>query len=262
MPSLLLLLPTLLLAPPEPGMPADFKLAVELHGVEKGAIATGVIVVRKGTAYQFLSTSRDEVQVVDPAGPTVTLINLRKRLQTQVTAAQLAAGGDRLRRSIETAARRREASDDRSERVAAAMSRDLIEPNFAARYDETAHRLHLSNPSVDVDAAGEPDADNGRLGLIEVCLSALARLNALRDPAGLPPFTVLETYHALIGTRHLRPTDVSVVYRLAGPPRKLRWTYRLVPELTDDEREAISRVDSLRASARFVRYNAFESAAP
>jgi hypothetical protein len=68
--------------------------------------------------------------------------------------------------------------------------------------------------------------------------------------------------HALITERHLRPTDVSILYRLAGPPRKLRWTYKVVPELTDNEREAISRVDSLRATARFVRYPNFAPQEP
>ena len=43
----------------------------------------------------------------------------------------------------------------------------------------------------------------------------------------------------------------------AGPPRKLRWTYRLVPALTDRERDAIAKVDRMRSAARFLPYDRY-----
>jgi hypothetical protein len=57
----------------------------------------------------------------------------------------------------------------------------------------------------------------------------------------------------------LRPTEVSILYRLAGPPRKMRTTYLLVPSLTDRELEALARVDRLRRTAPSLSFTRYES---
>jgi hypothetical protein len=251
----------LLPAPPDSASPADFKLAVALHGVEKDPVATSLIVVRQGIAYQFLSQARDEVQIIDPAGPTITLLHLKRRVQTEISAGQIESSLARLHQAIEKSVQRREKSDDRADRLSAAMSRDLIDPKFKPVYDAPEHRLRMSNPTVEVEAVGQPEPDARRLATIDGCLSAMARLDAIRDPAGLPPFALAETLRALVTERHLRPTEITLLYRLTGPPHKLRYTYRLVPELTDNDREAISRLDRLRTTARFVRYPGYEKPA-
>jgi hypothetical protein len=252
--SLAGLLLSLLLAPAADAPPADFKLLVELRGAKAEPAATATLVFRHGVAYQFLSDVRKEVQVIDPGGPTITLINLERRVQTQIAPVELDGNLARLHKAIAAVVRRKEQSTERAERVAADMSRDLIDPKFQSVYDDRTHHLRLTNATVEVVAKGEPESDPRRLAALSSCLTALAKMSSLRDPAAIPPFTQLETLHALITERHLRPTDISILYRLAGPPRKFRWTYNLVPELTDNEREAISRVDSLRVTARFVRY--------
>ena len=67
----------------------------------------------------------------------------------------------------------------------------------------------------------------------------------------------LDAIAALAGDRKLRPTELSFLYRLAGPPMRLRRTYRLVPSLTDREREAIDRIEQLREVAPVVRYERY-----
>ena len=245
---------------PDSTPPADFKLAVALHFAEKDPVATSLIIVRRGIAYQFLSQARDEVQIIDPAGPTITLLDMKRRVQTEVSAGQIESSLARLHQAIDKSVQRREKSDDRADRLSAAMSRDLIDPKFKPVYDAGEHRLRMSNPTVEIEAVGQPEPDARRLATIDTCLSALARLDAIRDPAGLPPFPLVETLRALVTERHLRPTEITFLYRLAGPPRKLRYSYRLVPELTDSDREAISRLDNLRTTARFVRYPGYEPA--
>ena len=253
----------LVLAPAGAEAPADFKMTVDLSTVQKNAVsATSVIVVRKGIAYQFLSSDRDEVQVIDPAGPTLTLIHLKRRVQTEIGPAVLESNTERLRSAILTAAEKRAKSEDRGDRLSAAMSRDLADPKFQTVYDAPQRRLLLTNPTVEIGAVGEPDADTRRLAVIGSCLTALAKLGALRDPAGLPPFPHLEALRALVSERRLMPGEITILYRLAGPPRRLRWTYHIIPELTDSEREAISRIDSLRATARYVRYPVYEPDTP
>jgi hypothetical protein len=80
----------------------------------------------------------------------------------------------------------------------------------------------------------------------------------MRDPELIPPFTELETFSALVGEKHLLPTEVSILYRLAGPPRKIRKTYRVVPALTKREIEALARVDQLRRSAPTLSFQRYE----
>jgi hypothetical protein len=87
----------------------------------------------------------------------------------------------------------------------------------------------------------------------------VAQLTALRDPKGIPPFTRIEALQRLVKDHRLRPTDVSFLYRLAGSPKRLRWKFRLVPELTDREREAIDRVERLMAVIPTVPLARFEN---
>jgi hypothetical protein len=91
-------------------------------------------------------------------------------------------------------------------------------------------------------------------------LGSIAKLGAYRTPDDLPPFAELEAIAALTGERHQRPTELAYLYRLAGPPRKFRRTYRLIPTLTDREVEAIVRVDRLREVAPNVRYERYRLA--
>ena len=113
--------------------------------------------------------------------------------------------------------------------MAAAKSRDLIDPHFTATFDASARRLRLTNKSVEVDAQGETEPDGLRLALISQTLAALVKLDSLRDPQGIPPFPRLEALEALTAGHRLRPSELTFLYRLSGPPQKLRWTYRLEP---------------------------------
>jgi hypothetical protein len=248
---------------PGPSAPvADFKLSIALYGVRKEPLASAEMVVRRGVGYQFVSDTREEVQIFDPGGSRITLLDLKRKVETEIGWAQLDANLARQRRAVAAAIEQREASDRRADRLAATMSRHLIDPHFDARYDPSISRLVLTNPTVEVEADGEPDSDPARLALVERLLTATAKLGALRDPEGIPPFTRIEALERLAETHHLRPTSVSMLFRLNGPPQRLRWTFRLVPELTAREREAIARVDRLQVECRLVPYRRYEEEEP
>lgn len=245
-------------AEPPSAPPPDFKLALGLFGADQAPLGTGELVVRKGVAYQFLSEAKQEVQIVDPNHARVILLDLKRKLQTEITPSQLDAHVARLRRTIEAAIETREKSKDRSDRVAAGMSRELVNPNFKTEFDPLSHRLRLANATVEVVATGDPEPDSRRLALIQCVLTAIVKLGSLREPDTLPPFTRLEALNALMTGHKLRPAEVTMVLRLAGPPKKLRWTFKLVAELTNREREAIARVDQLRVNTRFVPYASYD----
>lgn len=239
--------------------PPAFKIDLDVYGAGPKPLTSAAIAVEGGVGYQFLDSLKQEVQVIDPARSAVRLLQLQKRTWTEVTSAEIEVAVERLRRSIAAAADRREKSGDRSDRVAASMSRDLIDPNLKTTFDAAAGRLTLSNPSVEVVALGRPPtaAERPFLAPTRHILASLARLSALRDPANLPPFARIAALDGL-SARGLLPVEVSILYRLSGPPRRLRWTFRITPTLTDRERQAVDLVSKVRAAAQFVPYGRYD----
>jgi hypothetical protein len=243
---------------PSPRPPPDFKLEVAVYGSGTERFGSAQIVVRRGAAYQFIDEEPDEVQVFDFDRSRVILLNLKREVQTAFDSDQLDEFLVRLRRSIYSAIERREKSDRRADQVQVSMSRDLIEPRFEVRYDPAARRIQMKNPTVEIDAGGEPEPDAARLSLIRNCLLATAKLASLRSPAGIPPYTNIDALERLTSTHHLRPTEVSILYRLTGPPQRLRWTFRLVPELTERECRAVEIVERLRKETPVIPYSSFD----
>jgi hypothetical protein len=238
--------------------PPDFKIVVAMYGVRKHPIATAELVARHGRVFQFNSDAPAEVIIHDPSTERIELLDLDRMVQTELSWKVLDAARDRLREAIASAIEKREQEGGRANRVTAAMDRDLIDPHFDTSFDVKANHLRLTNPSVEVDAFGEPESDPARLALMVSVLTSAIKLDATRDPKQIALFTRLEALRALTADRHLRPTEMSFLYRLAGPPRKLRWTYRLVPSLTERELEALSRINRLREKATRVRYERYQ----
>jgi hypothetical protein len=243
-------------APDRP--PADFKIVVAMYGLRKEPILTTELVVRHGRVFQFNSEATAEIIIHDPRTERIELFDMDRMVQTDLTWKMLDDAEDRLRKAIVQAIEEREKEGGRANRVSAAMSRNLIDPHFATSFDEKTNHLRLTNPSVEVDAIGEPEGDAGRLRLIARTLVSSIKLESARNVEQIPPFPRLETLRMLTSDHHLRPTETTFLYRLAGPPRKLRWTYRLVSSLTDRELEALARIGRLREKAPHLRYERYE----
>ncbi len=238
--------------------PADFRLDVGLFTTGKTAEVTSQIVVRRGVAYQFVSDSPTEIQIVDVALERMVILDLKDKIQTEITSKHLDTHLGVTYQRISAVVATREKSEKRGDRLAAAMGKDLIDPKFKATFDDAKKSLRLSNATVEVDATGEPEPDQSRLAVIVNALAALTKLSAIREPDAIPPFPRLDALRALTVDHKLRPTEISFLYRLAGPPKRYRWTYRLTPSLTDREIEAIARVNRVRESAKFVSFEDYE----
>jgi len=249
-------------APPPPNLKApaaaDFKLAISFFGVHKEPITTAELIAHDGTAYYFAHESPEEIVIINPADRRVELLDLERRVQAEISFTRLDEKQTTLHHSIAAAIRKQEEAGGRSNRVSAEMSRALNDPALTQSYDPATSRLQLTNSAVTVDATGEPDPDTARLALIVTALDALIKLAAVRDPETIPPFIRLDAVHSLIVGHQLRPTEMAFTYRLAGPPRKHRWTYRLVPTLTARELEALNRVARLRATTPFIPFDRYE----
>jgi hypothetical protein len=252
-------------APPPPSLkaiaPADFKLAIAFYGLRKEPITTSELIVHGGTAYHFACESPAEIVIINPNDRRVELLDLERRVQAEISFVKLDEKQTTLHRAIAGAIRKQEEAGGRSNRLSAEMSRALNDPDLTETFDPASSRLVLTNPAVTAEATGAPDPDMSRLALIVTALDALIKLTAVRDPETIPPFIRLDTVHALIVGHQLRPTELAFTYRLAGPPRKHRWTYRLVDTLTTRELEALNRVGRIRSNTKFIPFDRYERTA-
>ena len=242
-----------------PTGPADFRLQVASYGLQKDPVYTEEIVVREGRAYVFPSNSK-EVTIIEPARGRLEILDVGRRIQAEVSFQSLDEALVKLKASLREAAEKLEKQGGRANEIEAKMARDLFEPKLATTRSSNSKRLRLANAAIEVDADGEPEPDAPRLAFVAVVLGSIAKLGAYRTPDDLPPFAELETIAAVTGDRRQRPTELAYLYRLAGPPRRFRRTYRLIPTLTDREVEAIARVDRLREAAPHVRYERYRLA--
>lgn len=240
-------------------VPADFKLSITLFGVAPEPLQKTDLVVHKGRGYLFNPGPPLEVVIHDPAAGRLELLNLVAKVRSEVTFKRLDDFQAKLHSAIAAAAAKREAQGGRANQIAAEMSRDLIDPRFTVAVDDAgrSRRIRLSNSTVEVAAAGEPETDPARLAAIHAILTALAQLESARAPDDLPPFPRLDALRALTIERSLRPTELVFIYRMTRAPFKLRWTYRLEPTLTPRELEAIARVEAVRNESRFLRFDRY-----
>lgn len=245
-------------AAPDRVPPIDFKLVIENFGVRKEPLSTAELVVHNGRAFQFISGPSLEIVIHDLAGARLELVDLERKARTEVSLKKLDAFQVKLHDAIAAANSKRKSQGGRANEVAAAMSQDLIEPRFASTFEAPTRRLRLTNATVEVEARGDPEPDKARLSLITSTLAALTKLEALRDPSGIPPFSTLEALQLLTVEHGIRPTEMVFLYRLAGPPKKRRWTYHLEPNLTARELEALSRVELMMARCAYTRFELYE----
>ncbi|WP_254053446.1 hypothetical protein [Singulisphaera sp. GP187] len=243
--------------PPSPVGPADYKLVIAMYGVAKEPISTTELVVHKGRAFLFNPGPPLEVMIHDPSAGRLEMIDLKRKIRSEISLKKLDEYTNKLHDAIAAASTKREAQGGKGNQIAAAMSRDLIDPRFSTSYDPAAHRLRLTSPTIEVEGDGVPEPDEARLASIHATLVALAKMDAVRDPRDLPPFPRLEALRALVVDHRLRPTELTFIYRLAGAPQKLRWTFRLEPALTNREREAIATVEAIHELCRYARFNRY-----
>ncbi|HEY2154235.1 MAG TPA: hypothetical protein VGH33_01300, partial [Isosphaeraceae bacterium] len=139
--------------PAAPAPPAQapagpsFRLTVHQFEAERQPVARGEIIASRGRVY-YLETGSKEVIILDPAGATVRLLDLKLGVSSELPYrdldAGLAANMDEQRKVIEAHAK----GKSRAERIDAEMRRDQTEPRFRPTFDEAANTFRMANPSV------------------------------------------------------------------------------------------------------------------
>ena len=129
---------------PRGAPPADFKVNIEYFGVQKEPVRRAQLVVRKGRGYWLLSDS-NEVIIYDPTEGQVELLDLERRIHTEVPIPKLEEAIAKLRQLKTAAIEKLEEAGGRANILAAAMSRNLIEPKLEVAFDAAQKRLKLTN---------------------------------------------------------------------------------------------------------------------
>jgi hypothetical protein len=242
----------------EPAPPPDFKVRVENFGPRREPVCRAELLVRQGRAYWLLSGS-NEVIVYDPAVGQVKLLDLERMERTALLLNRLDQALGRWRQGKLAAVAALERAGGRANTLSAATGRELVDPQLSVTFDAAANRLRMTNASVDVDAVGEPEPDRARRAFEADALAWFLKLETIRNDAGaLPPFAALDALHELTARHTLRPRAIDFLYRVAGTPHKVRWTYRLTPGLSEAESGAVARLDRALAQARFVPFADYE----
>src|SRR5262245_31333402 len=119
-------------APGGTSQPSDFKLVMNFYGVAREPIRKVELIVHKGKVYRFDAEPNLEVMILDPADRKLELLDLGRKIRTDLPYRRLETFQANLREAIAKAIAKREAQGGKANEVAAAMSRDLIDPRYAA----------------------------------------------------------------------------------------------------------------------------------
>ena len=244
-------------SPARPVNPAEFKYAFRYRDLQESASLSGEWFFRDGRAYRFVQGA-DEVLVLDSKPKMVRFLDLRRKVTAELPFAIVEKSIEQYRADLREGIEASEAENTRGGRVEAAMDRDLLDPRFKVESVSEGSGFRLTNPTVEVDATGEPDTIEGRIGRIGEAFAIGVKLQALRFPEALPPFAQLDSLDILIASKKLRPVSLSYLFRLTGPPEKYEWTYTLTSALTERDWEALKRIDATFLTARSIRFDRYE----
>lgn len=240
----------------------DYRLAYALYQVAEEPVDRGDFVFHHGRVYRFRQDS-PELVILDRSAKKVEFLDISRREQTSISSSQVDLAMKALRAALTQTIAEMETEGGRANRLAAASTRELLDPPFEVTFDEAKHTLNLKSPRVQVTALGEPDPDAARLDATAVALMTLVKVDAMRAPDKRnPPFIPLTALGDLTEKRRLRPSELTFLYRLGGPPQKYRWTYHLIARLTEREREALARVEYLRLHAKRLSVEDYEQVGP
>ncbi len=175
---------------------------------EKEPVAQSTTIFHEGVVYDFLEQPAETV-VYDRQAECFTLLDMSRRLRTELPTRQVEAFSRQLQRSAVH-------HDD-------PLAQLLAAPTFDEKYDKTTGELTLSNPRLVyrlwlVDAGSQTIAQQYR----EFC-DAYAQLNALLTPGASPPSARMLVNAALVKYEAFaRKVDRTLTLKPGIRPKRLR----------------------------------------
>lgn len=209
----------------------DFRMEnkVYLEHQRDPAVETTTIFYN-GAVYDFL-TKPAEVTIFEKEPSRFVILDTQRRIKTQLTLSEVEAFVERLRR--------------RADEYADPFVAFLAHPEFDKSFDPTARELTLQSPWLTYRVV-TVDAENPELAAeYRAFADALARLNALLNPKGLPPFPRL-VLNAELQRREELPKEVQLTIhpdRGLFPKKRtvLRSEHHLVRQISELDRARVQQ---------------------
>jgi len=207
----------------------DFRVENEVFlGSGQQPIARSTTIFHEGVVYDFMQEPA-EIVVFQPARGRFVLLQSARRVQTELTTAQLAAFTVRLQQ-------RAEAQQD-------PFVKFLAVPDFEEQFDAASGRLTLSSPwmtyrLVLATAGSESVCQQYR----EFC-DGYARLNALLNPGSRPPFARLLVNAAVAKRRSIaREVHLTLTPKKSTPSQRIeiRSRHRLASPLGQSDLDQVA----------------------
>lgn len=260
--ALIVLLPVLPVAPSfseDTKAPTshDFRLSVKLRDVAAGPATEAEMIGYQGRILQMID-GRSELILIDPIARRIEVLNLDRKCIARISFDRLDAEVAAYKSRLQTTVDKLAVSTHRADKLNAAKTGDLLTPKGKLIYDKALHTLRRVGETTEAEARGVPDRDADRLALIRASLTSLIKLDTYRSPEKVPPFVQLQAIDALITEHRLRPTEMSFLYRLNGPPIRFLWTYKLTPGLAATDLELLTKLQEFRRNAALIDFDAYD----
>jgi len=213
----------------------DFRVENQVFlGKEKEPVSRSTTIFHEGVVYDYMQEPSEAI-VFDKAAGRFILLDMARRMQSELTTEQVATFAERLRRTAG-------AQED-------PFLQFLAAPKFDEQFDKEAGSLSLTSPWMTyrlllVDAGSPAIAQQYR-----EFSDWYARLNSMLHPGSKPPFARLLLNEALVRyTVVPREVELTVTPKKSFPPKKT--TFRSRHELA--RRVAQSDLDRVTQTREFM----------
>jgi len=227
---------------------ADFRIENKVFvGTEKEPAVESVTIFKAGVVYDYLADPA-EVTVFDPSRQRFLLLDVARRLKTELPLETVSKG-------IEELKTRGTASED-------PRLRFFCDPKFDEKTDEESGEQVFTSPWVEYRVTSRAIEDRDVAKQYRQFADWHAKLNAFLRPGSPPPFARLLVNEALV-QREVVPENVTVtLVRKQGLVTKrttLRSQHRLSRRLLESDHRRIAQTDEYLAIFSPIGYQEYEA---
>ncbi len=234
----------------------QFKIEITYHDLNESESITSTLVFRQDRVFEIVKGST-EFTIIDLADGKVHLVGVQKNANCELTQAQVDAGYDKYINERRRDAAELLAKGNTNEQASAKSEMLYLSPALKQEpNDAPPARVRMRSEGVDVSFTGNADAT--RLERVYRSLVTLLKLPASRDGEWISPQAHLDAFKVMKEKYSLIPTELVFLFKFREGPAKYRWTYKLTPNLTDRELEAVRRVEAFLASTKTVPHQRYE----
>ena len=238
--------PTVAASPAEQPKAEDFKVENSVYTGDEQEPASRTITYFKGEVVFDSMKAPAEVAIFEKSADRFVLLDVSRRVRTQLSTKQIAAFTQRLK---ELAARNVDP-----------LIKFSAEPAFQEHFDAAANELTFSSQWLNYRVVLQTEANQEVVAHYREFCDWDARLNAL-DAGMLPPFGRLQVNAAIAQRRAGREVFLTITSPKAGqPPTKIRSEHHLVRPLTAGDLSEIARLRAWLGEFKLVRFDEYRKA--